>query len=92
MTLPSEPPPLRRPTSTLYIYCNPSWTCSGGSGNAGLTCLPMGSAAFDALDYYYGPPRCEGYEDPCAAGEYLEGGTCQACPAGALPLASLSPK
>ena len=52
----------------------------------------MGSDAFDALYYYYGPPRCEGYEDPCAAGEYLEGGTCQACPAGALPLASLSPK
>ena len=54
----------------------------------------MGSAAFDALTIYYGPPRCEGYEDPipCAAGEYDEGGTCQACPAGALPLASLSPK
>ena len=52
----------------------------------------MGSEAFDALTTYYGPPLCEGYEDSCAAGEYLEDLMCKACPAGALPVASLSPK
>ena len=86
MTLPAEPPPLRRPTSTLYIY---DYSTSPQNGENPVSCLPMGSAAFDALTTYYGPPRCEGY---CAAGENDEGGTCQACPAGALPLASLSPK
>ena len=89
--------PLPCPDSQLYIYRPPGMylgVCRGplcGLQNPGLTCLPMGSAARDALTSYYGPPRCQGYEDSCAAGEYPEGWTCQACPAGALPLASLSP-
>jgi hypothetical protein len=53
---------------TLYIY----WSSLNTAGNGGLACLPMGSAAFAALTTYYGPPRCEGYEDP----EPEEAGAC----------------
>ena len=59
------------PHRWLIIYCDPSWesysdTCSG---NEGVACLPMGSAAFARLTEYLGPTRCEGYEEPCPAGK-----------------------
>ena len=65
---------------TLYIYCSSSDPC----GNGNISCIPMDADAFTALATYHGPPRCAGYADPvlCAAGEYNEWGTCQACPSG----------
>ena len=68
----------------LHIYCDPLWFngLSCFSGNEGLACLPMGADAFAALSIYVGPDRCED-ASACEAGEYFDGTTCQACPAGA---------
>jgi hypothetical protein len=69
----------------LYIYCYSSVYTSVycedlKKGNEGLACLPMGADAYDKLIRYSGPDRCI-----CGAGEYLNGTTCQACPAGGAP-------
>ena len=45
---------------TLYLRCDPGWSCKTESDNAPLTCAPLSQAAMASLDTYYGPTAtCE---------------------------------